>query len=277
MKALNFGISPCPNDTFIFGAWVQDLISVAPLEAGFFFADVDMLNRAVEARQPDICKVSVNMLPRISTEYAALRCGGAVGRGVGPVVVSRERLEPKDLDVVSVAVPGIRTTASLLLGLTGLHRGDLVEMEYNDIVDGVKWGEAEAGVLIHERRFTFEQEGLYKVMDLGEWWEQDTGLPLPLGAIVVRRGLGPDVGLLIEEGIRRSLRHARMHPESVRELIDEYAYEMEPDVIDRHIETFVNDFSWELGQEGENAVRELVRKACRLRGLKMVEQVFISD
>ncbi|THB69719.1 MAG: 1,4-dihydroxy-6-naphthoate synthase, partial [Desulfovibrio sp.] len=174
MKALNFGISPCPNDTFIFGAWVQDLISVAPLEAGFFFADVDMLNRAVEARQPDICKVSVNMLPRISTEYVALRCGGAVGRGVGPVVVSRERLEPKDLDVVSVAVPGIRTTASLLLGLTGLHRGDLVEMEYNDIVDGVKWGEAEAGVLIHESRFTFEQEGLYKVMDLGEWWEQDT-------------------------------------------------------------------------------------------------------
>lgn len=249
---LTLGFSPCPNDTFVFHALVHGLVD-GPAFAPPAYADVDVLNARALAGDLDVVKVSYAVLPDL-TGYTLLSSGGAVGRGCGPLVVTRE---PRDLRGATVAVPGERTTAYLLLRLWDPGFANVVVMPFETIMPAVRRGDVDAGLVIHESRFTYPSYGLHAVADLGEWWERETGLPLPLGAIVARDGL-PTAE--IEAAIRRSVEYAWAHPEASRDYVLAHSQELAPDVVDAHIALYVNDFTRDLGDEGRRAVKELLSR-----------------
>jgi 1,4-dihydroxy-6-naphthoate synthase len=240
---MKLGISPCPNDTFAF----HHLIEGGGFEVTL--DDVEALNRRAERQELDVVKVSVAAYGRLRRDYALLRAGGAAGYGVGPLVVAREERGVGG----RVAIPGERTTAALLLRLLG--RFDTVPMRFDAIEDAVASGEADCGVLIHEGRFTYAAKGLVKLADLGAVWEERMKCPVALGAIAIRRALGAEVARDVDARIRASVAHARAHPEASAAFVREHAAEMDPDVIRRHIELYVNDYTLSLD---ENAVKTLL-------------------
>lgn len=261
--ALTLGFSPCPNDTFIFHALVHGL--VAPdLAWDVRLADVEALNRLAVAGELDVTKLSYHAYLHVADRYAMLPSGGALGRGVGPLVVTREPMP--DLGGAVVATPGGLTTANLLLGLWRPEDVRTVEMRYDEIMPAVSAGEVDAGLIIHESRFTYRDHGLTAHIDLGTWWERATGRPIPLGGIAVRRDLAPGIVRRVDAGIRHSLAHAWADPSASAEYVAQHAQEMSPDVRNRHIELYVNDFSHDLGEDGRLAVAELARRAAA-RGL----------
>ncbi len=263
MNPLSLGYSPCPNDTYIFYALAEERIEV-PFELNILMADVEILNQRVKQGALDISKVSVNAVTSILDDYWLLRSGGAMGRGCGPLVVAGRPARFEELRYARIATPGDLTTASLLLRLEGTHRGERVPMQFDRIMPAVRAGEVDAGVIIHEGRWTYKSYGLHPVLDLGRWWESETGLPLPLGAIAIRRSLGAEVARTIEEKIRESLLYSRENPNAAWPYIRRNAQEMDPEVIGMHIETFVNEFSLDAGPEGEKALRRLLEAACAL-------------
>jgi 1,4-dihydroxy-6-naphthoate synthase len=254
---LSLAFSPCPNDTFVFNAWVHGLIEGAP-PVDVTFADVDVTNGAAERGQFDVVKVSYAALPWLLDKYALLPSGGALGRGCGPLVLTAGRAELGD---ATVAVPGERTTAYLLFRLwaqvAGVRRIEV--MPFPQIMPAVRDGKVDAGLVIHEARFTYQDYGLTSICDLGDWWEENTGLPIPLGAILARRSLDP---ARIGDVVRQSVRHAMTHPASSEGFVAEHAQEMDPDVQARHIALYVNDFSVELGPEGYAAIDGLLGRAA---------------
>ncbi len=268
-KNLLLGYSPCPNDTFIFFALAEGRIETAPFRFEITLADVEILNQQARKGVPDVTKVSFSAVLHLLDDYCLLRSGGALGRGCGPLVVARERLTRDDLRDKSIATPGQLTTAHLLLEMTGFHRGRCVVMPFDRIMKAVTEGEVDAGVIIHEGRFTYPNMGLHRVLDLGEWWEQETGLPLPLGGILIRRDLGIETARFVDQKIRESLGYARSHPEEAWPYVKTHAQEMAADVIERHIATFVNDFSLEVGEEGERAIRQLLEAGMKQQGLSI--------
>ena len=262
-QVLSLGFSPCPNDTFIFYALAHQCIDSGPFAFEPFLADVEVLNQRARRHTLDVTKVSINAVAHFLDEYWLLRAGGALGRACGPLVVARAPCTMAALRDQSVAIPGRLTTAHLLLQLQGEHRGERVEMAFDQIMPAISRGDVAAGVVIHEGRFTYPAMGLHLVLDLGSWWEQHTGLPLPLGGIVMKRSLGSQAARLVEEKIRASLRYTYTHRNEAWSYITEHAQEMEPTIIQRHIDTFVNDYTLELGVEGEKAIRYLVEAARR--------------
>lgn len=260
---LRLGYSPCPNDTFIFCGLAGGRVSTQPYRLDITLADVELLNQKALQASLDITKISIYAMLHFLESYWLLGTGGAIGRGCGPLVVAREPLSPGDLRDKRLAIPGRMTTANLLLQMTGIHQGPVLEMLFDQIMPAVVCGEVDAGVIIHEGRFTYPLHGLELVLDLGAWWEQETGLPLPLGGIAIKRNLGPDVASFFEERIRQSLLFARAHPDEVWPYVLENAQEMAPDVIKSHIDMFVNDFSLEAGEEGKRSVRYLLEAAAR--------------
>jgi 1,4-dihydroxy-6-naphthoate synthase len=277
-QALSLGFSPCPNDTFIFYALTHRRVDWGPLVLNPFLADVELLNQRARQHTLDITKVSINAVAHLLDEYWLLRTGGALGRGCGPVVVARTACSLADLRDQPLAIPGRLTTAHLLLQLHGEHRGDRVEMSFDRIMPAIVSGEVAAGVVIHEGRFTYADLGLHLVLDLGSWWEQHTGLPLPLGGIVMKRALGADAAKRMEHMIRASLRYAYEHRDEARDYIAEHAQEMEPAIIRQHIDTFVNEYTMDLGTEGQQAIRYLVEAARREAGMAPVgSSVFWTD
>jgi 1,4-dihydroxy-6-naphthoate synthase len=228
---LSLGISPCPNDTFIFAAMAASGRYRVTLD------DVEALNQGAEAEAFDIVKISVAAYGRIRDRYALLRAGGAAGFGVGPLLVAAAPREPGG----RIAIPGTRTTAALLLRLLGEF--DTVPMRFDLIEDAVLRGEVDCGVIIHEGRFTYEAKGLTKLADLGEVWEARMASPLPLGAIAIRRALGDDVGRRVDAEIRASLRASWGDPSSAAPFVRAHAQEMAPDVIQQHIDLYVNEYS----------------------------------
>lgn len=278
---LSLHYSPCPNDTYIFHALAAGLVSVTGADFDVTLADVERLNQAAAAGLPDICKVSVAAAAGVLDQYRLLRAGGALGRGVGPVLVSRQGTRLEDLHGQNVAIPGRRTTANLIFGLLCQERGikpRLVELVYDQVMPAVTSGDCAAGVVIHEGRFTFAEHGLARLLDLGAWWEQARNLPIPLGCIVMRRALGLDLAQAVNTGIRASLEYARAHPEASRSYIRSHAQEMDPAVIARHIETFVTDASLDLGLEGQAATLALLAEARRTEGLGALPQdVFLPE
>ena len=228
---LTLGISPCPNDTFAFHRLAE--------RGGFevVLDDIEALNRRAELGNLDVVKVSVAAYARLRRDYALLRAGGAAGFGVGPIVVAREERGGGG----RVAIPGDRTTAALLLRLLGTF--DTVPMRFDRIEDAVLKGRADCGVLIHEGRFTYAAKGLKKLADLGAVWEERMECPVALGAIAIRRTLGPGVARDVDARIRESVAYARAHPEESAAFVREHAAEMAPDVIRRHIELYVNDYT----------------------------------
>jgi len=263
--AMKIAFSPCPNDTFIFHAWVHGLVPGAP-ELDVLYADIDVTNRlAVEPGGPDVLKISYAALPWVLNEYALLPCGGALGRGCGPLVLTREPLEPGQLAGRRVAVPSERSTAYLLFRLWVAKHvpggvGEIVVMPFHAIMPAVRDGRIDAGLVIHEARFTYPDYGLSRVADLGDWWEEETGLPIPLGAIIARRGLDTEA---LARWIRASLEYAWAHPDASREYVLAHAQEMDPDVAKAHIDLYVNEYSANLGDEGYHAVFTLLDRAAR--------------
>ena len=260
---LRLGFSPCPNDTFIFHALVHGLVAPG-LDLDVTLADVQELNDLAVAEALDVAKVSYHAYLHVANRYAMLPSGGALGRGVGPLVLTREPVA--SLRGATVATPGGLTTANLLLGLWQPDGVRTVPLRYDRIMPAVVAGDVDAGLVIHESRFTYADHGLVEHEDLGAWWERETGLPIPLGGIAIRRGLGPELTGRVDEAIRASLRHAWASPEDSGAYVARHAQEMSADVRRRHIELYVNDFSLDVGAEGRAAVAELARRAAA-RGL----------
>jgi 1,4-dihydroxy-6-naphthoate synthase len=256
---LSLAFSPCPNDTFVFHALVHGLVPGAP-PVTVTYADVDVTNTAAERGAFDLVKVSYAALPWLLDAYDLLPCGGALGRGCGPLVLARE----PGVAVAggTVAVPGDRTTAYLLFRLWAADRppARIEVVPFHEIMPGVAAGRFDAGLVIHEARFTYPRYGLTALADLGEWWEAQTGLPIPLGAILARRGAVDAAEAAA--WVRESVRYAWAHPAASQEYVLAHAQEMEPDVVARHIDLYVNEFTEELGEEGYAAVRELLERAA---------------
>lgn len=259
---LSLGFSPCPNDTFVFDALVHGRIDTGGLRFRERLEDVETLNRLAARGAVDVTKASYGAIPFLLDRYALLRSGGALGRGCGPLLVAREPLPTAALRGRRIAIPGARTTANLLLRLFDPALGPGEARVYSDIVPAVARGEVDAGLIIHESRFTFREHGLVQLVDLGEWWEGETGLPIPLGGILARRSLGVEVLAPIDDALRRSVEHAFAHPGDSAAYVRAHAQEMEPAVMRAHIDLYVNRFSVALGADGEAAVRELFRRGA---------------
>jgi 1,4-dihydroxy-6-naphthoate synthase len=257
-STLTLAHSPCPNDTFVFHAWSHGLLPGAPA-AAVRFADVDVTNGAAERGEYDVVKVSYAALPWLLDRYALLPSGGALGRGCGPLVLTAGAA---GVAGARVAVPGDRTTAYLLFRLWAADvppaRVDVVP--FDRIMPGVAEGRWDAGLVIHEARFTYQDYGLTCVADLGDWWEGRTGLPIPLGAILARRDLA-SAGRL-GEVVRASVEHAWAHPEDSAAYVAEHAQEMSADVQRQHIALYVNEFTRDLGEDGYAAARALLDRAA---------------
>lgn len=274
---LRLGYSPCPNDTFIFFALGEGRISAAPYEFLVSLADVEELNQSARLGLLDITKVSVHAILHLLEDYWLLRAGGAIGRGCGPLLVASRKVTLADLRDAAVAIPGRTTTAHLLLQLEGTHQGPRLEMPFDQIMPAVAQGAVQAGVIIHEGRFTYPLFGLELVLDLGAWWEKETGLPLPLGGIIAKRALGVDVARTVQGMIQASLEYGRTHPEQAWSYIRSHAQEMEPRVIQQHIDMFVNEFSMDVGREGKLAVRHLLDAAARIHGVRLPHKPLFWD
>ncbi|MCR4665879.1 MAG: 1,4-dihydroxy-6-naphthoate synthase [Desulfovibrio sp.] len=266
----SLGLSPCPNDTFIFHALLKGLIPL-PFRVVPHMADVEELNTMVSRGELMVSKISVGAYVGCMDRYVLLRSGGALGFGCGPLVVAKRPLDAEALKHASVAIPGEQTSANFLLGLTGRFTGPRKAMLFSDVIGAVERGETDLGVIIHEGRFTYERHGLIKVLDLGEWWEETYHLPLPLGAIVARRDMPQDEALRMEEKIAESLRFAWSNPQASGDFIRENAQELAGSVISAHIKTFVTDFSLNLGRQGEEAIERFVGEAARLAGKNLPE------
>nr|WP_245595475.1 1,4-dihydroxy-6-naphthoate synthase [Glycomyces tenuis] len=261
MSEIHLAHSPCPNDTFIYHAWAAGLLDGAP-PVRLTFADIDVTNTACANGEFDVAKVSYAALPYLGEEWRLLPAGGALGRGCGPLVLTNGR---SDLSGATVAVPSDRSTAFLLFKLwMDELGGEDVKVEvvpFDRIMPAVRSGRFDAGLVIHEARFTYREYGLQCLADLGEWWEASTGAPIPLGAIVAKAGLD---GEAITETIRASLDYAWAAPEASRDYIAEHAQEMSEAVCRQHIDLYVNEFSRDLGAEGRAAVERLLGGAAAL-------------
>ncbi len=264
---MELGYSFCPNDTFIFYALAHGKVAT-PFPIVEILEDVETLNVWALAGKLPLTKISYATYGRLRDKYVALRSGGALGRGVGPLLVAKKPLE--NLEGQRIAIPGKNTTAFMLL--SSYNRGFIpIEMRYDKIMPAVEQGQVDAGLIIHESRFTYHLHGLQKVLDLGEWWEGVTGLPLPLGAILARRDLGEATIRALDKAVRESLEYAYAHPEETVAYIKQHAQELQDEVIWAHIHTYVNDFSLDVGEEGERAVAELFRRGEDLGLLPRLE------
>ena len=270
-QSLRLGLSPCPNDTYIFHALLHGLVP-APAALIPHMADVEELNTLARQGQLEVTKLSLGVVAEIMDDYALLSSGAALGWGCGPLVVARKELSPEEWKNATVAVPGLLTTANLLLTLHGGFQGPRREMLFSDVMPAVARGEADMGLVIHEGRFTYEKLGLTKVLDLGQWWESEFHLPLPLGAIAVRRDVPLALARRIQGAITGSLAHANAHPEASREYVRAHAQEMADSVTQAHIKTFVTNFSLDLGAEGRAAIEHLAGRAAALSGKKLPEE-----
>lgn len=258
---LRIHISTCPNDTFMFDALLHHRIDTEGLEFEVRMADIEELNDRALDGLADVTKCSYAVVPQIAERYQVLDSGSALGRGNGPLLVSRNPVKIDKTNPLRVAIPGKRTTANLLLSNLFPEITNKVEMLFSDIIPAVSNGEVDAGVLIHEGRFVYREKGLHLIADLGLEWEKRYALPLPLGAIAVRRALPDELKAKINRVLRRSVEFAFAHPEASRDFVKRYAQELDDSVIRQHIGLFVNPFSVDLGENGREAVWKLLGNA----------------
>ena len=254
---LRLGISPCPNDTFIFDALLNGLIDTGPYRFDLVLSDVQDLNISAQSGEFDLIKISYAHYFSVMDRYVMLTAGGALGFGVGPLLVARSAKTDQELLNARVAIPGEQTTARFLLRYAFPKLTHTVPMVFFDIEEAVLQGEADAGVLIHENRFTYRQKGLYLLRDLGAWWEQQTGLPIPLGGIAIRRDLAESVQRDLNLLIRESIRFAERRLPALSPFIEQHAQEMDPEVMRQHIGLYVNEQSLGLDERGKEAVQKM--------------------
>lgn len=257
---LRFGFTPCPNDAFAFHALAHGLVP-APFEVEPVLLDIEELNRRSADAELELTKLSFGAAAAAGEGYRLLRSGAALGRGVGPLVVARDPLSLAAAAGGRIAVPGRETTAFLLLRLAAPGLGEVVELRYDEILSAVVAGEVDAGLIIHESRFTYHDHGLVAAADLGEWWESDTGLPVPLAGIFARADLEPELVEAAEAAIRASVEYAFANPEASRDYVRSLAQEMSDDVCAAHIALYVNENSIDIGDEGLVAIERLLGRA----------------
>jgi len=258
---LTLGFSPCPNDTFIFDAMIHGKVDTEGLQFEVVLEDVEALNRRAFAGDIAITKLSYHAYAWLTERYVLLDAGSALGNNCGPLLVARAPLDEAQINAGPIAIPGKMTTANFLLGLAYPDAQNKVETLFSDIEDAVLRGDAAAGLIIHENRFTYQQKGLVKLTDLGEYWETATGLPIPLGGIVVRRNLPIDIQQKINRVLRRSVEYAFAHPHDVMPYVRAHAQAMDDAVMRAHIGLYVTDYTIDLGEAGRRAVAELFRQA----------------
>ena len=251
---LSLGFSPCPNDTFIFYALIHHKIDLQGLDFEFVIEDVEFLNKAALAEDLDITKMSYYAYSKLTHQYQMLASGGALGSNCGPLLISKN----KGIDISpnsKVAIPGINTTANLLLSLAYPALKNKTEVLFSDIEDAVLNGYYDLGLIIHESRFTYEKKGLHKVMDLGEFWETETHSPIPLGGIAMKRTLPPEVRKIVNELIHQSTDYAFQHRDETMPFVKSHSQDMEENVINAHIDLYVNAYTLDLGEKGRKGVR----------------------
>jgi 1,4-dihydroxy-6-naphthoate synthase len=265
------GFSPCPNDTFIFDALVNGKIDTGDLQFEVYLEDVETLNQWALQGRLDISKISYGVLPQLLENYDLLDAGGALGKGVGPLLIAKSLIADADVEKCRIAIPGRHTTAHLLFSLAYPKARNKEFIVFSDIENAVLSGRADCGVIIHENRFTYQQKGLLKLCDLGEFWEQKTGYSIPLGGIVLRKELnerlrdGTFLSARIDALVRKSLEFSRSHYPELSEYVKDHAQEMNEQVMRQHIDLYVNDHSLSLGEEGRRAVETLLGIATGLR------------
>jgi 1,4-dihydroxy-6-naphthoate synthase len=259
-KKISIGFSPCPNDTFIFDALVNGRLDQDKYQFEPFLDDVEALNKMAREGKLDVTKISAGLYSSVAENYIILDAGSALGRGVGPLLVSKNPKIDLSHPDTRVAIPGLLTTANLLLTMFYPDISNKIEFLFSDIEDAIAAGKAEVGLLIHEGRFTYEKKGLHKISDLGAQWEARTLLPLPLGVIVASRKLSEPDRTGISKLIRKSLEHAQKDPTASQQYVHQYAQEMDENVIMQHIQLYVNEFTLSLGDEGRNAIKFLLKK-----------------
>ncbi len=257
MRTLTFGYSPCPNDTFAFHALAHGLVD-APFRIEPVLLDIEELNRRAHEGAFDLTKLSVGAFAAVGDRYAMLRSGAALGHGVGPLVVTRSPMTLAEAVRGRVAIPGKETTAFRLLRLATPELRDTVELRYDKILRAVASGEVDAGLIIHESRFTYHEHGLHKAQDLGEWWERETALPVPLAGICARADLDAETRAAAERAIRASVQYAFDNPQASASYVREHAQEMSAEVCAQHIKLYVNEWSLDVGDEGVQAIQRLV-------------------
>lgn len=274
---LTIGFSPCPNDTFIFDALVNGKIDTQGLEFDPVLEDVQTLNEWAAEQRLDITKLSFPALFNEAEKYAVLNAGAALGKGVGPLLIAKKRMDIADIAECRIAIPGLNTTANFLLHYAFPQVKNIVPMLFSSVEDAVLDGEVDMGVIIHENRFTYQQKGLQKVCDLGEVWESREKLPIPLGCIAIKKTLPRNVQIKVDELIGESVAHALANSKILSPYVVAHAQEMQQDVMRKHIELYVNDFTIDLGTAGRQAIEKLYTIYRWEKGLYSSSQrLFIS-
>ena len=273
---LTLGFSTCPNDTFIFDAAVHHKIDTEGIEFELFLEDVEELNKKTFDAEIDITKLSYHAYAYAAENYVLLNSGSALGRNNGPLLISKRKIYPDEVDDLKIAIPGKYTTANLLLAIAYPQAKNKISYLFSDIENTVADEEADAGLIIHENRFTYQAKGLKKIKDLGAFWESLTGKPIPLGGIVINRKHPKNLQVKINNIIKRSIEYAYDNPQSSLDYIRQYAQEMDAEVMKKHIDLYVNEFSLNLGQEGKEAIKTLYAEAEKRHLIpKMPDGIFI--
>jgi 1,4-dihydroxy-6-naphthoate synthase len=254
----SLGFSPCPNDTFIFDALVNNKIDTGGLLFDVILEDVETLNKWALEEKLDITKLSYGVLPLVLDKYIVLNSGSALGKGVGPLLISNKEYGILNVEENTIALPGEHTTAHLLFSLAYPDAKNKIFLRYDEIEDFVLEGKG-LGVIIHENRFTYADRGLHKITDLGDFWEKETGKPIPLGGIVIKRSIDAKIKLKVDELIKESIEYAyKHHYKEMTGYVKKHALEMSEDIMRKHIDLYVNDYSTSLGEDGRNAVQKLL-------------------
>lgn len=253
------GFSPCPNDTFIFDALVNKKIDTEGFDFDVLLEDVQTLNVWAVNQKLDVSKISYGVLPLVLDEYILLNAGGALGEGVGPLLISKDKNLLSTIEDCEVAIPGVNTTAHMLFSYAFPAVRNKEFLVFNEIEEAVLTGKADAGVIIHENRFTYQDKGLVKLMDLGEFWEQKTNAPIPLGGIIVRRDFDIEIQQKLERLIRKSIEYSFNNYPAISSFVSSHSQEMSEDVMRKHINLYVNHYSTDVGQKGKAAVEKLLK------------------
>ncbi len=277
MQKLSIGFSPCPNDTFIFDAMIHQRIDTEGLEFEVLMADVEELNQRAARTDLDITKLSYHAFAYLTNTYQLLNSGSALGNNCGPLLIARENIPLSQVQNLHIAIPGKLTTAHFLLNLAFPRIKQKTEMLFADIERAVLDGKVDAGLIIHENRFTYAEKGLKKLLDLGEFWENSTQMPIPLGGIVIRRAFPDGLKQKVDRVIHRSVEYAWANPTASEAFVAEHAQEMDPEVRQQHIKLYVNQYSADLGAKGRDAVHLLFAKAQEKSLIEKVEtEIFVA-
>jgi 1,4-dihydroxy-6-naphthoate synthase len=270
---MNFtlGFSPCPNDTFIFDGLVNKKIDTGDFTFTVRLEDVETLNEMAKKQVLDFTKISYGVLPLVAANYKVLNSGSALGKGVGPLLISKMPVNFNEVEKYAIAIPGENTTAHLLFSLAFPHAKKKIFKRYDEIETAVLASDEILGVIIHENRFTYMEKGLHKIVDLGNFWEEKTSLPIPLGGIVGKKNLGENILRRTDALIKKSLEDSFSNYPLITDYVREHSQEMEPEVMKKHIDLYVNNYSIGLGADGKNAIQNFIEIYNKLHKIERPE------